>query len=298
MTFSAPPTASGSADTAAAPEVSLSELAAADGTRLVLRTWPAPAGRQRGTVVIVHGLGEHSGRYEHVAQRLRSWGFAVVAYDHRGHGRSPGPRGALQTADDLLHDLAAVIDAARARHAGPLVLLGHSMGGLIAARFVAGAVRPVDLLVLSSPALNVGLSAFNRGLLRVSLALTPNLAVSNGLDARYVSRDPAVVSRYLADPLNHGKVTARLVRFIVDGGQYVRERARQWQVPTLLMWAGQDRLVLPAGSADFAELAPRDLVQCQCFPQMYHELFNEPDQDEVFNVLHQWLDQRLPAAAD
>ncbi|HJV95044.1 MAG TPA: alpha/beta fold hydrolase, partial [Albitalea sp.] len=111
-------------------------LTTADGLALHLRHWPV-AGPARGTVLIVHGLGEHIGRYAHVAERLNGWGWSVVGFDHRGHGRSAGALGRLNRDDDLLRDLALVIDAVRAHATGPLVLLGHSLGGLVAARFVA-----------------------------------------------------------------------------------------------------------------------------------------------------------------
>ena len=111
-----------------------------DGLALHLRQWPVADAR--GTALIVHGLGEHIGRYAHVAAHLNAWGWSVVGYDQRGHGRSEGPRGRLGADDSLLRDLALVIDAVRASHGGPLLLLGHSMGGLVAARFVAGGLGP------------------------------------------------------------------------------------------------------------------------------------------------------------
>lgn len=280
---------------AVTPASTLSELALADGTRLALRHWPAPAAPARGTVLLVHGLGEHSGRYEHVAQWLRGQGFQVVAYDHRGHGCSQGPRGGLRRPDDLLEDLAAVLDQVRAQAPAPLVLLGHSMGGLVAARFVAGALRPVEGLVLSSPALDPGLSGPQRALLALMHALAPDLPVPNGLRVRDVSHDDAVVQAYMDDPLVHATVTARLVRFIVDGGRQVRAQAAQWRVPTLLMWAGADRLVAPAGSAAFAARAPAGVVEARCFEAMRHEIFNEPDNDAVFACLQRWLDARFGA---
>ncbi len=270
----------------------LTDLAVADGTLLKLRRWTVPA-QPRGTVLIVHGLGEHSGRYDHVAQRLHAAGWSAVAYDHRGHGLSPGPRGGLRRADDLLTDLATVLDATRALDAQPVILLGHSMGGLVASAFVAHQMRPVAGLVLSSPALDAGLSGFNKVLLAVSHALVPGLAVPNGLDANYISHDPAVVKAYQDDPLVHAKVTARLVRFIVDEGRHVREQAPQWVVPTLLMWAGADRLVNPAGSAEFAARAPRDMVSSHCFEQHFHELFNEVEREPVLARLVHWLDEHF-----
>jgi alpha-beta hydrolase superfamily lysophospholipase len=262
-------------------------LATADGLTLHGREWPVAGAR--GTVLIVHGLGEHIGRYAHVAARLNGWGWNAVGFDHRGHGSSEGRRGALAHDDDLLQDLARVVDAVRAKHPGPLVLLGHSLGGLIAARFVAEGLRPIDALVLSSPALDPGMNAAQKLLLAVLGPLAPSLAVGNGLKPDWISRDPAVVKAYIADPLVHDRVTPRLVRFIVDGGEFVRARAAQWTVPTLLLYAGSDRCVAPAGSAAFAAAAPVAVVTSQVFAPLFHEIFNEPEQDQVFAVLGAWL---------
>lgn len=267
------------------------ELRTHDGLRLQLRHWPA--GAARGTVLVVHGLGEHVGRYDHVAALLNGWGWSVLGVDQRGHGRSEGARGRLADRDDLLRDLALVVDSARASAPGPLVLLGHSMGGLVAARFVAGMAetwsREVDALVLSSPALDPGMNAWQKLLLAVLGRLAPDLAVNNGLKPEWISRDAQVVRNYIADPLVHDRVTPRLARFIVDSGQFVRERAAGWRVPTLLMWAGSDRCVAPAGSAAFAAAAPAALLQARVFAPLFHEIFNEPEQDEVFAVLRDWL---------
>lgn len=267
-----------------------------DGLALHLRHWPA-ADAAAGSVLIVHGLGEHSGRYLHVAAQLNAWGWPVFGYDQRGHGRSEGPRGGLAASDDLLHDLAAVIDTVRAAQGGPLVLLGHSMGGLVAARFVAGGIdergapwlRPVEALVLSSPALDAGMSIPQKLLLASVGRLAPSSSLSNGLKPAWISRDAQVVQRYVADPLVHDRVTPRLARFIVDGGAVVAARAGDWRVPTLLMYAGSDRCVAPAGSAGFAAAAPQALVAAHEFRPLYHEIFNEPEQAEVFGVLGEWL---------
>ena len=274
-------------------------LTTTDGLTLQLREWPCA--QARGTVLIVHGLGEHIGRYEHVAAQLLRGGRSVVGHDQRGHGASQGARGALNHPDDLLADLAQVIDAVRRHHPGPLTLLGHSMGGLVAARFVAGGLestpapawfRPVDALLLSSPALDPGLSGAQKIALAVMSRLAPNLAVGNGLKPDWISRDPAVVKAYLADPLVHDRITPKLARFIADGGALVRAHAAQWRVPTLLLYAGADRCVAPAGSAAFAVAAPPGLVTARAFPALFHEIFNEPEQAEVFAALTTWLSAR------
>jgi alpha-beta hydrolase superfamily lysophospholipase len=176
------------------------------------------------------------------------------------------------------------------------------MGGLVAARFVAEALaaqpapwsRAVDALVLSSPALDAGLSWVQKCLLGGLGALAPNLAMNNGLQPAWLSHDPAVVRAYVDDPLTHDRVTARLVRFIVDGGLLVRQMAPQWKTPTLLLWAGADRCVAPRGSAAFAAAAPRETVEAHKFAPLFHEIFNEPERAEVLARLADWLDRRFP----
>ena len=273
-----------------------------DGLSLHVRRWPLAAASDpaRGTVLIVHGLGEHIGRYPHVAAHLNGWGWNVVGFDQRGHGRSGGAKGQLAAPDSLLQDLSQVIAAVRAEHAGTLVLLGHSMGGLVAARFVAEGLlsspapwqRAVDALVLSSPALDAGMSAAQKLLLAVTAPLAPNLAIGNGLKPAWISRDPAVVTAYEADVLVHDRITPRLARFIVDGGELVRENAARWAVPTLLLFAGSDRCVAPAGSKAFAAAAPASVLTAREFAPLFHEIFNEPEQADVFAALGAWLAAR------
>jgi alpha-beta hydrolase superfamily lysophospholipase len=267
-----------------------------DGLELFRRDWPSTDAR--GTIVIVHGLGEHIGRYAHVAASLNGNRWRVVGYDQRGHGASPGARGRIASGDDLLADLAAVIDDVRAETSGPLVLLGHSLGGLVVARFVAGGIatpkpawhREVEALVLSSPALDIGMTAAKRALLATLETLAPNLGIGNGLDLTGISRDPAVVAAYRADPLVHDRIAPRLVRFLADAGPTVRALAPRWKVPTLLLYAGSDRCVVPSGSAAFVAAAPPGVVTAREFPALFHEIFNEPERAEVLSVLGAWLD--------
>lgn len=300
----------------------LTPFTARDGEILALYDWGADAWddsgyaalQPRAIVLMVHGLGEHAGRYEGVAQRLLDWGFAVRAYDQRGHGESGGARGALPYEAALLDDLAEVIDETRLlcmrlpQAAGaldrrmpplPLILLGHSLGGLVAARLLALKSRAVDGLVLSSPALDAGLSGAQKLLLAVMPGVAPDLCVGNGLDARYLSHDAHVVHDYLADRRVHDRISPRLGKFIATAGPATIAAAANWNTPTLLMYAGDDRLVKPAGSRVFAEMAARSpavkagMVTAQRFDGLYHELFNEADAEPVFDTLKAWLDARF-----
>lgn len=281
------------------PAPAWSELAGARGQTLAVCDWPIAAGETaRGTVLLVHGLGEHIGRYQHVAERLNAWGFTVRGYDQHGHGRSAGVRGGLLADDQLPADLAAVIDHTRAYmgRGQPLILLGHSMGGLVAARLVALGWRQVDGLVLSSPALDAGMTPLQRTLVRMLYHAAPGLRLGNGLDARYLSHDAAVVAAYRADALVHDRISARLARFFDTAGAAVITAAPHWSVPTLLLYAGDDRLVNPAGSAAFARAAPSAVVAAQVFPAHWHELFNEVDSAVAFDALRDWLVARYPPA--
>jgi alpha-beta hydrolase superfamily lysophospholipase len=269
-----------------------------DGETLVLHDWPLTGTPARALVLLVHGIGEHAGRYRHVAARLNDWGFAVQAADHYGHGASSGLRGGLPSVMRLVDDLALVVDAARASHPGlPLVLFGHSLGGLVAASCVARALRPVDGLVLSSPGLDPGLSAFQKLLIAVLSRAAPGLRVGNGLDDNYLSHDRAVVQALRDDPLCHHRIGARLARFLADEGAVVQAAAPHWTVPTLLLYAGDDHFVKPAGSRAFANAVPALSISATCFPALYHEIFNERDAEPVFAELRHWLDARFPTAA-
>jgi len=274
----------------------------ADGLNLALYDWPlALRRRPRGVVLIVHGLGEHAWRYDPLAQRLNEWGFCVRAYDQRGHGESGGARGVIPHEDALLDDLAEVVEDTR-RHIAdpwscPLILLGHSMGGLVAATFVQRRMAPVDALVLSSPALQTGIGALKKKLIALLDRLAPNLALGNGLDASKISHDPAVVQAYQNDRLVHDRISARLASFIDESGPKVLAAAPGWSVPTLLMYASEDKLVRPAGSNAFAQAAPGAVVTSECFEGLYHEIFNEEDPSKVFATLRRWLDMQAPKPA-
>jgi alpha-beta hydrolase superfamily lysophospholipase len=277
-------------------ESTLSSFIASDGENLAIQDWLPQRGEAvRGMVLIVHGLGEHAGRYDTLANRLNAWGFAVRGYDQWGHGESAGARGSLPTDTRLLDDLADVVDDTRSRMAAdvPLLLLGHSLGGLVAARFVSLGMRPVDALVLSSPALDAGMNALQKALVAVLPRLLPNLRLGNGLNPAFLSHDPAVVRAYQADRLVHDRISARLARFIAEAGPATLALAAAWSVPTLLLYASNDRLVNPVGSRRFAKLAPKQVVASQCFENLYHEIFNEPDAAPVFATLRRWLDQRF-----
>jgi alpha-beta hydrolase superfamily lysophospholipase len=271
------------------------DLQLADGAVLSVRDWPVPEGlERRGSIVIVHGLGEHSGRYAHVSDRLAGMGLAVRGYDLRGHGRSDGPRGVIPHPDALLDDFRAVFDDLR-RDGEPPFVLGHSMGGAIAARAVTGGWVAPRGLVLSSPALRVGLPWFKAAGMAVARRLAPDLGLPNRLPLHMLSHDERVVEDYRSDPLNHDRITPRLYDFLADAGAAARRDAARVTVPTLVLVAGIDRLVDAEGAREFAAALLDGVGTQRVYDDLYHELFNErePERRQVLDELCGWLEERL-----
>ncbi|SEI69050.1 alpha/beta hydrolase [Frateuria terrea] len=271
-------------------------LIAADGRRLCLHDWPL-AGAQAG-VLFVHGLGEHAGRYGALAAWFNARGYAVRSYDQRGHGRSPGQRGALSRPLELLEDLAQVYGRFAAMLEAPTLVLGHSMGGLVALRAVLDGYVVPRALVLSSPALRTWTPAWEQVMARRLARILPNLPLRSGLPFEALSQEAAVVAAYRHDPLRSGWITPRLARFIFESGPHCIARAAQLAVPTLLLAAGADRLVDVAGSRAFATAAEAGgWLTTRLFDGLFHELFNEaqPARGEVLAQLSWWLQvQGLP----
>lgn len=269
-----------------------------DGVELFVRDWtPELEEERRGAILLVPGLGEHSGRYQGLAGFLGELGYLVRAYDHAGFGRSGGPRGHIRHPLALVDDLAAVFEdfdaALRAadRGAPPPLLLGHSLGGCVVARaLTAGRVHP-SAAVLSSPAVGQTVSG-PRGVALWAAELLPHwLTLPNGLPKSGLSHDPAVAAAVRADPFCHDRISAGLARFIFTEGERAVLDAGRVPCPVLLLIAGADRLVDPDGARRFGAALPKATTQVTEFPGAYHELFNEaePTRASVLDTLRVWL---------
>lgn len=272
----------------------------ADGLRLPTRAWLPDGDAVRAAIVVVHGLGEHVGRYDALATRLVRAGHAVHGYDQRGHGYAQGARAQVRRFEDLIGDLAAFAASVRAWHPeAPLVLFGHSMGGVVAARAVqTEAVRP-NLLVLSSPALRDGtdVPGWVRRLVARLAGPFPSLPTVR-IDPGALSRDAAEVAAYRQDPaVFHGPVKARLGTEMGKHGALVLAEADRLAVPLLLLHGKEDRLARPGASGELHRaLEGRDatLVLYDGGP---HELFHDPLRERATADLLAWLDARLAAVS-
>jgi alpha-beta hydrolase superfamily lysophospholipase len=264
-------------------------LTAADGTPLFVADWPS-AGADKG-IVLMHGIGEHCGRYRHVARFFNDCGYAVRAYDHRGHGRSAGARGDVPDTGTLVQDAKIVIEDLGRTLSAPPLLLGHSMGGLFAAYYATLALSPLGGLILSAPALALRLSGPQRLLLQILGAIAPGFGVPNGLDSRHLSRRDDVAAAYDSDPLVHSKINARLLRAMLAAIEYTQAHASALRIKTLLLVGGDDRLVDASGSAAFFRKLAPGIASMHTYPGFYHEIFNEAEAGRVFDDIRAWLGQ-------
>lgn len=266
-------------------------LSAYDGLSIYHQSW-LPDGAATATVALIHGLGEHSGRYAHVAEALVGAGYAVHALDHRGHGRSDGKRAYVKFYDEFMRDLELFRAHIEAQHPGlPLVMLGHSMGGNLAVGHALLHQPGLAGLVLSGPALKVGddLSPAKLKIFTLVAKVAPGFR-PEGLSADAISRDPAVVEAYRNDPLVFtGKIAAGLGAALIDAMRRFPARYGEFTLPVLLLHGTDDQLADVAGSREFEAGATNAEVTAHYYDGLYHEVFNEPEQARVIGDLLEWL---------
>ncbi len=264
-------------------------------SRLYRQAW-LPEGDARAAVLLVHGLGEHSSRYGHVAASLTQRGFALHALDHYGHGKSDGHSGHVPRFSVFLDGVAALLDDVRKTSANlPLFMVGHSMGGLIAARFMMARQDEFRAAALSGPAFSSDEAppAIVLWLNRLLSALVPTLPMI-ALDPTLVSRDRAVVEAYVNDPLvHHGKLTSRLIAEMTKAMDDTLARAAEVTLPLLIMHGDADKLTAPDGSGEFHGGAGSADKTLKLYPGLFHEIFNEPERDAVLADLGNWLEAHL-----
>ena len=261
-----------------------SQASATDGTKLFLREWPA-IGRPWATVLIVHGIGEHSGRYERTGRLMAEAGLDVHAFDLRGHGLSGGRRVYVRRWDDYLDDVEARLAAVR-RPGLPLVLFGHSMGALIALTYACSDRPAPDLLVLSAPPLQAAVPAWQRVLAPILSRVAPTMVMANPISGDQLAGDPAVGVAYFADPLVQPRSTMRLGAELFAAMKRGRGGFGRLHVPTLVIHGGGDTLVPTAGSEPLAAVPG---VERRVLPNLRHETLNEPQGPDVVAGIVEWL---------
>ena len=269
--------------------------------RVYYQGW-LPAEKPRASLIVVHGLAEHGGRYMNLVNRFVPSGYAVYAIDQPGHGKSDGPRTFIRQFQDYtatLRAFTAMVSEWQAKR--PLFLVGHSMGGLIGALYLIEDARPLTGAVISGPLVRTyeTVSPALVAMIKALSALIPRFRLV-ALDATYVSRDPAVVRAYVEDPLVYrGKTTARLAAEIARTMERVTAEARRITLPILIVQAGADRLVHPDGARALHETAGSRDKTIRVYDGLYHEVFNEPEHRVVLEDVKSWIEARLetPKAA-
>lgn len=254
-----------------------------------------PEDEPRGVIALVHGLGEHSGRYQPVAGRFCQLGLATISFDLRGHGRSEGKRGHIPSYETALDDIDHLLSEAALRFPQkPRFLYGHSLGGALVLYHLMRRAPDVAGAIVTSPGLEPGnapgaLLAVARLLDR----LAPSFTMANQLDVTGLSHDQRILDAYRQDPLVHGRISVRLALQLIDCGRWVVEHAAGYpDIPLLLLQGKADRLVSPGAVARFASQV-RGPVTYHAWDQLYHELHHEPEKEEVFAVMQSWLETRL-----
>lgn len=274
---------------------STDSLRTPDGLTLFTRAWSPELGTIRADLLLVHGIGEHSGRYAHVAAHLMMHGIRVFAYDQRGHGESEGERAYIERFDSLVADLhlvRAFVDVERTEPTGPtrpLFLMGHSLGGLVVARYVsAHSSDGLAGVVLSSPALRTDVAPLLQKVSGFVSRVAPRLPTVK-LDLKALSRDPRVVRNYEEDPLTatgHG-VRARTGFEVIEAMKQVRPAA--FDVPTYLFHGTADQITSPEASQAFVAAIPAADKSLKLYDGFYHETMNEPEKEEVLTDLTDWV---------
>ncbi|MCA9174557.1 MAG: lysophospholipase [Planctomycetales bacterium] len=278
------------------------ELRTDDGCRLACRQW-APRKdsgepvKHLGAVLIVHGLGEHSGRYAHVASRLTQAGHFVVSYDQRGHGNTGGARGHARDYAVLLGDIAIVMAETRRRATDlPMFLYGHSLGGNLVLNFALRRRPGVDGVIASSPLLRPALRIprWKTTLGHMLFKLWPAFSFNNGIDPELLSRDPNSIDAYRNDAQVHSRVSAKLAIQMLEAGEWALSHASEWTLPLLLMHGGEDQVTLADASRQFAEQVAEN-GELRIWDGLRHELHWELEREAVLDVVVDWLARHQPA---
>lgn len=266
-----------------------------DNLRIFGQEWK-PEGSIKAAIAHVHGLGEHAGRYEHVAKAFCDQGYSLTSFDLRGHGKSEGIRGHAPSYDALMSDISKNIDLTREHFPGvPVFIYGHSLGGNLVLYYCLTQKPTLKGAIVTSPGLGTAapVPAMKLALGKLMYNLFPATQMDNGLDQSGLSRDSEVAKVYSEDPLVHGKISARWALDMLNNGKYIIQHAGEFPIALLLMQGTADRLVSPPLTKAFANAAPISKITYKEWEGFYHELHNEPEKQQVLKVMTDWLDNNL-----
>ncbi len=264
-------------------------VASADGTKIAYRAWPKPDAEI--TFAVVHGLGEHAGRYARFAEGVAQYGIGTYAVDLRGHGKSEGQRGHIASWSQWTDDVAAFVRHVEGIGGGDVVPLGHSFGGAaLLSTVLAGKLGRSRRFIVSSPALKlkVAVPEWKIRLGKTASKVVPRAALDNDVDPTTLSRIPEVVDAYRADPLVHTRISTRMYTEWRAATEYIQAHVGEITIPFLILAGTDDRLIDPEGSSQLHRMAPT-MSELRLLEGRYHEPFNDRDNEEVFALIADWL---------
>jgi len=254
-----------------------------------------PEDQTQAVVCLIHGIGEHSGRYVHVADRLTKAGYAIFTFDLRGHGKSEGLRGHIPSYKALMQDISSLIEAANKQFPQiPSFFYGHSFGGNLVLNYILRHQTQFKGVIATDPWLRLAFNspAFKIILGEIANKIYPSFSQSSGLDTKALSHDPKVVHAYENDPLVHDHISARMFIGIYQSGQWALEHASEFSLPLLLMHGGADSITSSKASREFTDKIIKNCT-LKIWDGLYHEIHNEPDKEEVFKFLIEWLNKKV-----
>lgn len=265
-----------------------------DGLQLFGQSWQ-PESQPQAVICLVHGLGEHSGRYTHVAAQITQAGYTLISFDLRGHGKSEGPRGHTSSYEALMKDISSLLEVANKQFPElSLFLYGHSLGGNLVLNYVIRRHPKLKGVIATGPWLRLAFepSHFKIILAQITNYIWSSFSQKSGLDTKAISRDPEVVYAYENDPLGHDYISARMFIGIHQAGQWALEHASEFSLSLLLMHGGDDKLSSVEASREFAGKITKNCT-LKIWDGLYHEIHNEPGKKEVLKFLVDWLDKEV-----
>lgn len=266
-----------------------------DGLQVYSKEWK-PEGKPKAVVCLVHGLGEHVGRYEHVGKVLAEAGYALLGADLRGHGKTEGQRGHSPSYEVFMQDIDGLLREAAKRYPGvPVFLYGHSLGGILVLNYALRRKPAIQGVISTGAGLRTALEQQKMKvfLAKVLGSIMPTGSMASGLDPNSISLDPAVVEAYIHDPLVHNRISFAMGKHSLAAIAWIFSHASEFHIPLLIMHGRKDQLGYPQGSQEFAGLIPKELCTLRLWDGLTHEIHNEPEKAEVFKVMVDWLDAQI-----
>ncbi len=268
-----------------------------DGIEIFEQSWQ-PETKPKAAICLIHGLGEHSSRYQHLAEFYNKKGYFVAACDLRGHGKSGGQRGHYPSLEAAMQEIKDFTEKVENDHPGlPVFLYGHSLGGVLVLNYILRNKNHIFAVIATSPGLATGqkVAAWKLSLGKMLYSAIPTFSMPNGLDVDNISRNKEVVKKYITDPLVHNKITARFGLDFINAGAWILDHAEEFRLPILLQYGSGDHIVSGDAIRTFARKAPN--VTYREWNGCFHELHNEPEKEDFFNFSENWMQSKLSGSS-